>query len=131
MQREDVDFFVVEPWQWAIHMKLEDWGRWAIPRRASWIAPMFKFTRSNSRQWHPVEVRPAIDPVQCSKMESAVSVLPPLQRDAIRWFYVYRGNPRSQCQRLGVTPEKLYTLVSQGRQMLINRGFDGKKRGAE
>lgn len=121
MRRDEIDFFVIEPHQQAMHDRLENWARWVIPRHQSWVNPMFRFSKSNSRQWHPVEIRLAIDPKDAALMEKSVIALPPKHREAVRWCYVYQGSPRKQCARLGVTEAALDAMVRDGRQMLINR----------
>jgi len=121
MRRDEIDFFVIEPHQMAMHDRLENWARWGVQRHQSWVNPMFRFSKSNSRQWHPVEIRLAIDPKDAVLVEKSVSALPPKNREAVRWWYLHKGSPRKQCARLGCTEDALNKMVRDGRQMLINR----------
>lgn len=123
MRRDDqVDFFVIEDHQIAIHDRLENWARYVASKGIVWQqGPIWKLGKSNSRQWDVPELRPPVNQLDGADMEIAVRALPEKQRDALRWNYVYRGGALHAARRLGVTKEGLLMLVRSGRQMLINR----------
>jgi hypothetical protein len=56
-------------------------------------------------------------------MEKAVAALPSSHAAAIRWCYVYRGNPIEAAQNLATTKQGLFDLIERGRTMLINQGL--------
>ncbi len=117
---EPVDFHEVLPVHDAIHKKLENWARYVEVRRPRWFSPMWKWSKSNGRQWHAPELRPEVNILEAGKMEKSVAALPDKQRAAIRWSYIYRGSPARQSRELGVTYEGLKALVHSGRNMLQN-----------
>ena len=118
-----VDFHHVDPKHYAIHERLERWSIWVMPRRPSWIAPMFKLARSNARQWHVPEIRPQVDGIEAQATEKAVCALPDAHRQAVRWAYCIRNSPAAACSAFGVSRFGLMLLIRDGRTMLINRGL--------
>lgn len=118
---KSIDFHHVEPKHYAIHVRLENWARWAADGRANWISPMFKMARSNARQWHAPEIRPQVDTLDAAAIERAVGHLPHDHRFAVRWAYVFRTKTSWPRRELGVTEDGLFRLLCDGRQMLINR----------
>lgn len=123
MRRDHIDFFLVRDDHLAIHEKLEAWARWVRPRAQGWqVAPMFRQYRSKSWQWHRPEIQVQPNIPEAVAMEKAVAQLPEKHRDAIRWSYVFTGNPAGMAQRLAVSKQGLMDLVSEGRTMLRNRG---------
>lgn len=122
LKRDLIDFFVIEPHQLAIHRRLENWARTVVPgAKGSKQHPMWAKSRSNARQWHPPEIRDAVDLLDGHKMEKAVAALPIPHREALRWSYVWQDGPLHQARKLGTTRDGLLKLVRDGRQMLINR----------
>ena len=124
MRREDhVDYFLVPDGQLAIHERLEAWARWVRVRPSGWqVAPMFRQYRSKAWQWERPEPRPSVNIPEAVAMEKAVSLLPEKHREAIRWSYVFSGNPVGMARRLAVSKQGLLELVQAGRTMLTNRG---------
>ena len=122
MKRDDhIDFHMVRDEHLAIHARLEAWARWVKVRPHGWqVAPMFRQYRSKSWQWHRPEPREAVNLIEAVAMEKAVSMLPEKHRDAIRWSYVFNGNPAGMAQRLAVSKQGLLDLVGEGRTMLRN-----------
>ena len=123
MKTRALDFHHVEEGQRGIDARLQNWASWVKPRAPSWVSPMFRMCRSNSRQWHMPEIRETCDVIGAQAMEKAVYHLPAKHRDAIRWHYVCPVTPAKMCRHLGVNMEGLALLVREGRQMLMNRGF--------
>lgn len=116
-----VDFHFIEEKHRHIDAMLRNWADWVTPRTPSWISPMFRMARSNTRQWHAPEIRETCDVLGAMLMEKAISALPEPHRTAIRWNYVIRSSPTSACKKLGLSHGGLYAAVRDGRQMLNNR----------
>lgn len=122
MKRDDVDYHLVPDGQLDIHRRLTDWARWVRVRPSGWqVAPMFRQYRSHAWQWEAPEVRAQVNIPDAVAMEKAVSLLPEKHRDAVRWAYVFTGNPVGMAARLGVSKAGLLDLVCTGRIMLRNR----------
>lgn len=121
MKRDNIDFFVVEPHQADIHERLCNWARWVSVRPVPGQHPMWRQSRSNSRQWHQPEPRHEVNTLDAALIEKAVGALPVAHREAIRWQYVWRNGPAKVRRKLGVTDAGLQKLVRDGRQMLMNR----------
>ena len=103
-----------------IDLRLKNWARWVKPRASSWVHPMWKgFQSSDTISGHAVSV--PLNPLDAQAVEKGVSALPDAHKFAIRWCYVYSGNPRKAAQEVGETLEGLSGLIVNGRQMLINR----------
>lgn len=121
MKREDsVDYFLVPDRHLGIHERLEAWARWVRVRPTGWqVAPMFRQYRSKAWQWHRPEPRQEVNIPEAMEMERSVSLLPAPNRDAVRWCYVFCGNPTGMAQSLGVTRDGLRDLVSAGRDLLL------------
>lgn len=120
--KEIIDYSHVPERHAAIHDDLECWARWVVPHGSAWACqPMFRHYRSNAWQWERPESRKPIDTLLAHRMEKAVAALPEKHRDAIRWCYVFRGNPARMARILAVSKQGLADLVDSGRTMLINR----------
>lgn len=108
----------------SVNLRLEEWARYVRVSPKAWACqPMFRFAKSNSRQW---EVDPhlpvAINTLAAHEVERAVSILPDKHRTAIRWAYVFAFIPIGKVRReLGVTNDALAELIHDARCMLINR----------
>jgi hypothetical protein len=84
---------------------------------------MFMGYQSKSRQWDPEPViHVEINTIAASEIERAVLILPDKHRVVTRWAYVFYFVPVGRVQReIGVTLEALAQLLSDSRDMLINR----------
>ena len=117
-----IDFDYVPSNQAEIDKRLVNWERWVKVRPHGWhTAPMFRQAQSNSRQWHPPEIKDPVDSLDAVVIEKAVSALPDRHRMALRWFYVFKGSPVAMARALGVSKQGLADLVEAGRAMLQNR----------
>ena len=106
----------------AIHLRLEQWGRWATARGGQSVHPMFRQYQSKARQWELPELRVPCSPLQALEVERAVQILPEAQRTAIRWAYVWPWVPVPQVLRtLAVNRPGLCLLLDSGRDMVKNR----------
>jgi hypothetical protein len=123
LKRDDgIDFFYVEADQLAIHDRLENWARYVDAKGVRWEqAPIWKLGKSASRQWDVPELRPPVNTLDGHAIEKAVSALPIKHREAMRWYYVWKGGARHACINLAVTRQGLVDLVKAARHMLINR----------
>lgn len=122
MRKTAADINYVEDKHRAIHERLINWGRWAEDRPIYQTCPMFKkLYRSSSRQWHPIEVRDHIDPLDAAVLEKAVVALPAPHRRAMVWFYVFRGSELAFRRQEGYRQDFLCRVVRDARQMLCNR----------
>ena len=101
-----------------IHGVLINWARWVTPSIGPQTSPMFRDYRSHAWQWHPKEYREACDILEAQEVERKVAKLPPQQREAIRWCYVYRCSPAAAIREMRVSYEALERLVHEARSML-------------
>jgi len=122
MKREHTEFSYVPARHDAINIRLEQWAQWvrvSVPRS---VHPMFRQYRSHAWQWHMPEVRAQLNTLECHETERAVCKLPDKHRTALRWAYVWPWVPVQAVRReLAVTKADLATLISNGRDMLVNR----------
>lgn len=119
-----VDYQRVQPEHVAIHERLQNWRRWLSSKNVAWTShPMWKHLKAKeeflARERGEYHIPP--DFQDAHAMEKAVSMLPEKHRFAIRWWYVYSGNPLRVARQAAVSKERLAELVKEGRQMLINR----------
>ena len=124
MKREAVDFQVIPIHQDAMHLRLENWGRWSNPPGMPDIAPGFDRARSDelTRETSEAsEIRAPVDVRDAIKIQSAMHFMPIKHRQALAWYYVTPSAPIKACRRIGCTAVGLVELVDDGRQMLINR----------
>jgi DNA-directed RNA polymerase specialized sigma24 family protein len=125
-QRPHVDFAAVQPSQWKIHDRLENWARWCRgSQRQTGTAgsPMFNLYRSSeAKRQYGEETSVPIDKLDAQAIAKGVAALPDKHRRAIHWSYLHPRSPTSQARELGVSLDGLAQLVQDGRQMLINRG---------
>lgn len=115
------DFHFVPSEHKAIDARLENWSAYVRVKVPSWVSPIWKLGKSNGRQWHQPEYRPACDMLDGNAIEIAVRKLPELHRETLRWAYVFRGGEIPFRKRHGLTRDALALLLKDGRQMLINR----------
>lgn len=103
-----------------MHERLINWARWVRPRPTSWVHPMWRGFKA-SEIWTGASTSVPLDPLDAQAIEKAVSALPEQHRFAVRWCYVFGGQPRKAAQHVGESMEGLYALIVNGRQMLISR----------
>lgn len=107
----------------SINQRLEEWARWVkVTPRMMPQQPMFRFARSNARQWEidpPIHVE--INTIAAHEVEKAVANLPEKHRTATRWYYVF---PYVQVhivrRELGLTKDALCQVIEDSRDMLRN-----------
>ena len=106
----------------AIHARLVNWERWVRVRPHGWFThPMWR-SALTSRQWDvSPHIGTPVDTLDAALMEKAVYALPEKNREAVRWWYVYRRDPVAMARNLGVSKQGLADLVEAGRTMLANR----------
>jgi hypothetical protein len=121
MRREDVDFSAAVPYAHeAMDKRLRDWARWCRPKKGGYIHPMWRGMLSSNAFEVAVPSIP-LNTLDAHEIEKGVRALPEQHAFAVRWAYVYGGNPRKAAQHAGETVAGLDRLVNDGRQMLINR----------
>jgi DNA-directed RNA polymerase specialized sigma24 family protein len=119
-----VDFDIVPPQQYAIDARLRNWGTWCNGTAAASSSPMFRLSQSSARAREGVASSGnGVDRTDAVKIARAVTSLPPRHAGALNWCYVKPVSPRKACETFGTTMGGLATLLDDGRQMLINRGF--------
>ena len=122
VQETTIDYNHVHERHAAIHARLENWRRWVTVRPHGWqVAPMFKMYQSKAMQWEAPVIQNPINTLDAVLVEKAVSALPEKHRAAVRWSYVFAGNPVAMARTLGVSKQGLADLVDAGRTMLANR----------
>lgn len=120
MKRDFIDFFVVRNEQAAVHGRLENWGAYLRLAHSAKPAPMWRFTRSNSRMWQPPEPKLAVDTQDGDVIEHIVRVLPTYHREALRWAYVDRCAPAKVTRRLNVSYSTLFQLLCDARELVLH-----------
>lgn len=118
--KKKIDIARVPAHQHSMHERLNNWAMWAKPGQSVSICPMFRQAKSNAFQWHPPEYRPTCDTIDAQFVEKAVCKLPSEMRKAIVWWYIFRTGELAFRKKLGVTLERLDTLVINARQSLMN-----------
>lgn len=121
MRVQAPDFHAVPQDQRAIDARLTNWADYVRVKFPSWVGPIWKLGKSNGRQWHQPEFRPSCDTLDGHKVEIAVSNLPPVHREVLRWAYVHRGGEIQFRKKVGLTREGLAQVLNDARRMLINR----------
>jgi hypothetical protein len=118
-----VDFFLVESHQLVIHARLNNWAAYVRDRPSRFVSPIWKLGKSGGRQWHEPKHGIPIDALDGHEVEKAMRHLPEKHRESLQWAYIYSFIPVHKVRKyFGVTEEGLMLLISQGRQMLVNRG---------
>ena len=117
------DLFRIAPRHEAIDERLCEWSRWVRVRPQAWATqPMFRYAKSNSRQWEIDPVIPVtINSIAAHEVEKAVARLPEKHRTAIRWAYVHSHIPDARIRAaLGLTRDALAQVIEDGRDMVKN-----------
>ena len=119
--RAYVDYSRVAPEHAAIHEVLCNWARWCRDDRPRWaMHPMWRHLVEKEQRENP-EVFVPVNAMAGHAMEKTVFLLPDKHRFAIRWWYVFRGNPAAASRQVAVSKERLAQLVNEGRSMLVTR----------
>lgn len=119
-----VNYHEILPEHEAIHMRLMNWKRWLRAGGSSWTThPMWRHLKEKEEQEarERGEYVSPPDGFDAHLIEKAVADLPEKHRFAIRWWYVFSGNPVKAARMAAVSKERLAELVKEGRTMLVNR----------
>lgn len=120
--RDYIDFHAVKPEHSEMHERLNNWARWVRNSQSSWTAhPMWRHLKEKEALERRAIRSIPVDSLDGHLMERAVAALPEKHKKAIRWSYVFRGNPMGAARSLAVTKDRLAELVNDGRSMLVNR----------
>lgn len=115
-----VDFFYVAPQHAEIHKRLENWARSCYSGGGPACSPMFRLYRPDNYERGAMSV--AADHIDAAKIAKGVAALVESTRMALHWNYLHGGSPAKARQRIGCTLEGLMSLISDGRQKLIDSG---------
>jgi DNA-directed RNA polymerase specialized sigma24 family protein len=116
-----IDFHRVLPQHQAIHVRLENWGRWCNGTGAPSVSPMFRLYRAPARSrgaeasWSGTPM----DGADAKRLARFMGMIPERQRKALAWCYVKPVSPKRMAQELDVTLEHLSCLVHEGREQLL------------
>ncbi|OUM01656.1 hypothetical protein [Variovorax sp. JS1663] len=118
-----IDFHAVEPHQLDIDRRLRNWGTWCTSTPHAASAPMFRLAvpAARARAYGSVTAEP-VDRSDAIRIARAVAALPRGHAAALHWAYIKPVSPRKACQSIGTTLAGLAKLLTDGRQMLVNRG---------
>jgi hypothetical protein len=117
-----IDFFYVAPHQQDMHKRLENWALDCFNGGGGGSAsPMFRLYRPDN--YERGELRALADHSDAVKIAKGIAMLPLPHRNALHWNYIQGGTPTKARKKIGCTLEGLMLLISDGRQMLINRGI--------
>lgn len=120
--RDYIDFHEVKPEHHAIHERLNNWRRWVRDSGRSWTAhPMWRHLKEKEEREQGGGAALAVDTLDGHLIEKLVSALPEKHRHAIRWCYVFKGNPLGAARAAAISKERLAELIREGRTMLVNR----------
>lgn len=114
-----LDYFFVAPQHQDMHKRLENWARSCFSGSGSSASPMFRLYRPDN--WERGSVGVPVDHHDAHKVGKGVASLPVSHRLALHWNYVQGGSPTKARKKIGCTLEGLMLLISDARQMLINR----------
>jgi DNA-directed RNA polymerase specialized sigma24 family protein len=115
-----VDFFYVAPHQQEMHRRLENWAQAQFSGGGSSASPMFRLYRPDNFERGTPGI--PVDTHDAMKVAKGVAALPQPHRLALNWNYVEGGSPTKARKLIGCTVDGLMLLISDGRQMLLNRG---------
>lgn len=103
----------IPPEQRWVDVLLDNWRAWSrTSRRSRTTAPMWRMAQAQvdaSRYRRPVEPR------EVEAVEQAIRTLPPMHRQAMRWFYLQGGSPFAACRSIGCSKRDLVTIVRDAR----------------
>jgi len=118
MKRDYIDFHAIPDHLIDVHQRFLNWARWVrVHHNSGWVEhPMWRYARSNSRQWHQPEHRETCDLLDAEKVENQVRKLVHEQRLGVRWYYVDGSNPRGMARKLGMTNDRMLAVIHQGMQ---------------
>lgn len=120
--RPYIDFSEVHPDHRAIHERLNNWRRWVRANSSRWTAhPMWRHLKEKEERERGATEAPPVNALDGHLIEKFVSDLPEKHRHAIRWAYVFQGNPLGAARAAAVSKERLAELIREGRTMLVNR----------
>lgn len=113
-----VDFFAIEQGEQRIDARLKNWARYVRPQRGfSATHPMFRWYKS-TEQWAGGGSGIQIDIQDAQALENRMRDLSPVNRIALKWYYVENGTPTKICKVLKVNLHDLKKFVSNGRKQL-------------
>ena len=123
MKRDFVDFSHVPEHQLAIHARLENWGLTCRDPKKRRTSPGFElYQAEKGNTWMTLEPKTIPDQQDARKIARGVADLPTRHRLAVCWYYIDGSHVMRARKKIGATSDELQALVTDGRQMLMNRG---------
>jgi len=116
-----VDYNLIKAEHEEIHLRLQNWARWAKNGNGALSHPMWRFFKQKeASEAAPLGSMP-VNSLDAHTIEKLVADLPEKHRHAVRWWYVYASNPKGAAKLLGITMDALNEMVHGARAMLKNR----------
>jgi DNA-directed RNA polymerase specialized sigma24 family protein len=113
-----VDFFALQDGEQKIDRRLKNWAMYVRPKRGyGSVHPMFRWYRP-TEVWNSNSKSFSIDLPDAELLEKAMRNLSPVNRIALKWFYVENTSPTKVCKILKVNLQTLKDFVSNGRKQL-------------
>lgn len=113
-----VDFFALQEGEQKIDRRLKNWAIYVRPKRGfGSVHPMFRWYRP-TEVWNGNANTFSIDLPDAELLEKAMRNLSPVNRIALKWFYVENTSPTKVCKTLKINLQDLKNFVSNGRKQL-------------
>lgn len=113
-----VDFFALQEGEQKIDRRLKNWAIYVRPKRGfGSVHPMFRWYRP-TEVWNGNANSFSIDLPDAELLEKAMRNLNPVNRIALKWFYVENTSPTKVCKTLKINLQDLKNFVSNGRKQL-------------
>jgi hypothetical protein len=113
-----VDFFALDESDKKIDRRLKNWAVYVRPKRGyGSVHPMFRWYRP-TEVWNGNPNSFSIDLPDAELLEKTMRELSPVNRIALKWFYVENIPPTKVCKILQVNLYDLKLFVSNGRKQL-------------
>jgi len=113
-----VDFFALDEGEKKIDRRLKNWAVYVRPRRGfGSVHPMFRWYRPNEI-WNGNPNSFSLDLPDAELVEQTMRKLSPVNRIALKWFYVENIPPTKVCKNLQINLYDLKLFVSNGRKQL-------------
>ncbi len=120
-----IDFHFVPDGQKAMDSRLNNWGLSVRDSRSWSVHPMWRYHRSPAAVKRENDVRIPVDQKDAITLAKLIRQLPLKHWQVVCWFYVTNEHPGRARKRIGLSEQRLFDLLQDARQMLVN--FAGVK----
>jgi hypothetical protein len=123
--KHHVDFSAIPEHQADMDRRLQNWAaaQRGGDKQSGKSAPIFAlFKSSDARREYGTATAVPVDRSDAIRVSKGVLALPDKHRSAIDWYYLHPRNPMAKARELALTLQALAEHVTEGRDMLINRG---------